>query len=142
VSMDNQVVTTVDLQYFERFDSTTSAMQIKIGTRQISLIGPFEAGRKYALYLNSPGSIIVLQEDPLGVELKQQGRNAKTLYVSKLLQILKERGVMIPQTADFQKQEQPTGQHPLYIGRLKTLDKQDENSPSRKYGPRKGGALK
>jgi hypothetical protein len=128
--MGNEVKETIDLQYLERFDANSGLLQIKLGTLGITLCGPFAPGSKYALYLNKLGTLLALQEDPKGVELRPSGNKAKKMLCSKLMRVMIERGVELPQTADLVEQETPAGQPQIYAARLKMAIKQpDQDAP-------------
>lgn len=132
---------TIDLQYMDRFDTESGALQIKINTTGVFFTGLGEKipGRRVALYAGKPASsylIIAATEDEKGYEIKASARGARCCC-SRFVSALIERGVELPQTADLSWDDRAGA----YVAELRliTTKGNGEEPPRRKGGrPQKG----
>lgn len=107
----DQVINTSDSTKMDRFDRNTRAAvnEIEIKEKLITLpaIKEFQSGSTYAVLLSRDGRLIELVEDKDGYTVSGTGRGGvgRAIRSDVLIEAMRIRGTVIPQSATLKKQD-------------------------------------
>lgn len=102
--MGDQGVNFFDLQYFDRFDALTGALQAKLSEKGLSIIGTLDGGPGFALFLDKKADRMAIKSVPengLQISTKGKGNKPNWLTCSSFIREIELRGGLIPQTIDL-----------------------------------------
>lgn len=107
----SQGINTSDATTMDRFDRNTHAAVNEIGIKEklitLPAIKEFETGATYAVMLSRDGRLLELVADKDGYSVSGTGRggNGRAIRCDVLLEAMRIRGTVIPQSATLKKQD-------------------------------------
>lgn len=116
--MADQTVNYFDLQYFDRFDAITGALQAKLSEKGVNIVGTLEGGPGFALFLDKKADRMAIKSvSENGIQITARGKGAKPSWLScsSFIREIELRGGAIPQVVDLVL-DQKNG---AYFGALK-----------------------